>query len=379
MKISKLENSYYGMRTSDGGALYICGFAVLYLFNALLILIAAAINNQEFTDSMGAQYLIATVNQVAFFSAPFIYGKVVGKPMFNESRIRRGIKPTQAITLVGIAIASIVAFLPFAEGFISLLRLTGYNPEIVEYPLGSQWWELILSVIFVAVLPAIGEEFLFRGGVARALKTKSYILSILMSASLFAIVHGNASQFVHQFLIGGVFALVYFITGSLWSSIIVHFVNNAVVILIEFFIGSQIAMNIPVWGVILVYIAMAVVGLLALYSLLRLLTYITKGKKNTKSTFFVDFGRAFYPKGITRNYYKLNATLKSMYNDPVDSMPMEPDVKDVANVEDIGLKMMLIQNNKLMQAKRRKYDYLSVILAYAVAMAPWIVNMIKSY
>lgn len=379
MKINKLENSYYGLRMSDGGALYICGFVVLYLFQALLILIATAINDPTFQQSITAQYIIMALNQTAFFCSPFIYGKLVGKPVFKESRIKRSLKPTQTLALIGIGIASIVAFLPFAQGFIELLKLTGYTPQAASYNLGTQWWELILSVFFIAVLPAIGEEFFFRGGVARALKVKSYIMAVLVSAGLFAIIHGNASQLVHQFLIGTVFAMVYFITGSLWSSIIVHFVNNTVVILIEFFLGSEILLPLPIWGTVLVFIAMAIVGLAALYSLLRLLTYLTKNKKSEKSTFFVDLGRAFYPKGIVKNYYKLNATLKTMYADDVDAMPLEPDVNDVANVEDLGLKAMLIANNKQMQAKRKKYDYLSVILAYAVALAPWIVNLVGSY
>ena len=38
---------------------------------------------------------------------------------------------------------------------------------VVSMDIGTQWWEVLITIVLVSVLPAIGEEVLFRGGVAR--------------------------------------------------------------------------------------------------------------------------------------------------------------------------------------------------------------------
>jgi membrane protease YdiL (CAAX protease family) len=92
-----------------------------------------------------------------------------------------------------------------------------------------------LKVFFViAVLPALGEEMLFRGLLMKFAKkhSKSMVLPLVITSLLFAGVHFNVYGFVSLFFAGLLLGLVYYLTGSLWCSILFHLIIN----------GSQIAL-----------------------------------------------------------------------------------------------------------------------------------------
>lgn len=99
--------------------------------------------------------------------------------------------------------------------------------------------EMILGLVTMALIPAICEEFLFRGvvlgGLLNGAKTKkARILCVLLSALIFALIHQSALQLVYPFIMGCVFGFVYMYTGNLIYSIILHFVSNGLVIVINF-------------------------------------------------------------------------------------------------------------------------------------------------
>ncbi len=94
----------------------------------------------------------------------------------------------------------------------------------------------MLAVLFVvAVIPAIGEEFFFRGIFMRFARKRSrnMIFPILFSAAIFSFSHANINGYISIFLAGVLLAVIYNLTGSLWCSIVGHF----------FFNGFQIALS----------------------------------------------------------------------------------------------------------------------------------------
>lgn len=78
----------------------------------------------------------------------------------------------------------------------------------------------------MAIMPAIGEELFMRGTVFPGLATRNIWFGVLMSGLFFSLMHANPVQTVHQFGLGVVLALVVALSGSIWASVIVHFVNN---------------------------------------------------------------------------------------------------------------------------------------------------------
>jgi len=89
--------------------------------------------------------------------------------------------------------------------------------------------ELLFNLFMIAVLPAIGEELLFRGVFQKILTslTRNPHWGIWLSAAIFSAAHMQFYGFIPRMLLGGMFGYLLFWSGSLWLPIIGHFLNNA--------------------------------------------------------------------------------------------------------------------------------------------------------
>lgn len=103
----------------------------------------------------------------------------------------------------------------FAENYVN-----GMVSELYIYPL---WAQLVL----MAFLPAVVEEFIFRGIFYGSYRRKNAIRAALMSGLLFGITHLNLNQFAYAFAIGVAFCLLYEASGSIVLSMTAHFAINA--------------------------------------------------------------------------------------------------------------------------------------------------------
>jgi len=93
---------------------------------------------------------------------------------------------------------------------------------------------LMLNMVIVALIPAIGEELLFRGLIQRLLSewTKSAHWGVVLAALLFSAMHLQFYGFLPRFVLGLLLGYLLVFSGNLWLPIIAHFVNNASSVLI---------------------------------------------------------------------------------------------------------------------------------------------------
>ena len=119
---------------------------------------------------------------------------------------------------------------------------------------------LWLSIITIALLPAVFEELLFRGVIFTSFNKKygAYV-AIIISALLFGIYHMNWVQGIYAFVFGLTLAYIYFKSNSLFVPIILHFMNNLMSVLLDYF---QINIEIP--KVYNFYFIICAIGLLIL-------------------------------------------------------------------------------------------------------------------
>ena len=134
-----------------------------------------------------------------------------------------------AIFVGAIALFGLQYFVGIADEVLDKLGYPLDNSSLVS---STSFGSFVLSVFSLAVIPAIGEELIFRGVVFNGLR-KHYSLtsSILISSLLFALMHLSLQQFVYPFLLGMIMAWIVARTGSIVCSMVVHFVNNFFVIL----------------------------------------------------------------------------------------------------------------------------------------------------
>lgn len=92
---------------------------------------------------------------------------------------------------------------------------------------------LWLTVLAVAVTPAICEELLCRGALLPALRARlGAPQAVLIAAALFALLHLSPYRFVPTFLLGIAFGALAVRSGSTLPSMLAHALNNSAVIVL---------------------------------------------------------------------------------------------------------------------------------------------------
>ena len=113
----------------------------------------------------------------------------------------------------------------------ALSRLYDQFTELMKQMTGGPFWS---SFLVVAIFAPIFEEWLCRGMVLRGLLTKMKpVWAIVISALFFAVIHANPWQALNAFLIGLMMGYVYYKTGSLILTMIIHFVNNGTAVVLS--------------------------------------------------------------------------------------------------------------------------------------------------
>lgn len=92
----------------------------------------------------------------------------------------------------------------------------------------SETYMVVIYFIYVAIIPAIVEELLFRGTVCRALRAYGGVSAAVISAVLFSLMHANVEQIIYTFVAGLALAWIYLRTEKIIYPIAVHCINNAV-------------------------------------------------------------------------------------------------------------------------------------------------------
>ena len=181
----------------------------------------------------------------------------------------------------GLALAVVVGSL--AAGMI-LELVNHYLPDtegsIIEQMEKMMEGPLWVNLITMAIMAPICEEWLCRGVILRGLlnyKHKSSVieserqrgmspaLAIVISAIFFAAIHGNVWQGVVAFAIGCLMGYVYFRTGSLKLTMLMHCANNTLAVLLgkfgseEFSEAKSLVDILPIWEYAIIFVVSAII------------------------------------------------------------------------------------------------------------------------
>lgn len=95
---------------------------------------------------------------------------------------------------------------------------------------------LLMNLLVIALIPAIGEELTFRGVVQQSLVKgcKNAHVGILLSAAIFSFIHFQFYGFLPRMFLGIILGYMFYYSGSLWTSILMHFVNNGAAVVVSY-------------------------------------------------------------------------------------------------------------------------------------------------
>lgn len=104
----------------------------------------------------------------------------------------------------------------------------GANQIIFRFLDTQHWPTILFNVVLIAVLPAIGEEMLFRGGLQPLIQrmVKNHHVAIWITAFLFSAIHMQFLTFAPRFILGAILGYLLVYGGSIWYPVAAHFFNN---------------------------------------------------------------------------------------------------------------------------------------------------------
>lgn len=125
-----------------------------------------------------------------------------------------------------------------------------------------------VTLIVVALIPAVCEELIFRGFLLNCFKTKKgYGWSVVITALIFAVIHFDLYKFFPILIMGLSYGYIASVTGSFLLGAIFHFINNSLGV-ISFYVNrtaAETALTLDVSAKVFAFYAIAVMGVGAIF------------------------------------------------------------------------------------------------------------------
>lgn len=189
----------------------------------------------EYYDNLLFQNAIGSVISILCLFGPFLVAMILMKK--QQRRILDCFGKPFAGSLLWLAVPAGFAICMagnIATGwFITLVEGAGVTLTAPESAVPGDPAGIAFHIVQIAVVPALIEEFALRGVVMQPLRRYGDTFAVIASSIIFALMHGNLIQAPFA-LIAGI-GLGYFVisTGSIWTGVIIHFLNNLFSVIIS--------------------------------------------------------------------------------------------------------------------------------------------------
>lgn len=207
-------------------------------------------SNVEMMNAMKTMQLFNAIG--TFVIPPILFLHLRGLSFVNYLKLN---KPLSGITIVKVFVLAL-AMIPLAN-FLGFLNESVPLPEFLNFlklveeqslVLTEQFlkmdsiWDLGIMILIMGVVAAVGEEFLFRGILQNLFQdwSKSKHLAIWLTALLFSVIHMQYHAVLPRFFLGAFIGYVYVYSGSLRSSIYLHFFYNTSLVVLSYLIQHKL-------------------------------------------------------------------------------------------------------------------------------------------
>lgn len=257
---------------------------VMFLIGALLgslIVGAMGVVSMEFAQIYGT-----VISYPVMFIPPWLY--VTAQSRRNEFfETGYSLDSSNFGRLGGFRMALIVSVATLALGFVtdSLNAIMPQTPEWFENAMAqimdAPVW---ITLISVSIFAPLFEEWLCRGVILRGLLQKTHPVSaILVSAVFFAVLHMNPWQALPAFILGALFGYIYYKTGSLKLTMLMHCVNNTFAVVFSKIPSLENAEGfadvMSTWAYVCIFIA-SIAFLAATFVVVRNIPFAKEGARS---------------------------------------------------------------------------------------------------
>lgn len=224
-------------------------------------------------NNIVVQIFTVMLAQIGFLIVYFVYNRDINYKVASKINFNIGWK--NALLCVLIAVIGVFGINPLISSIDGFLVDIGYNlAGSLPLPMDNFGW-LILNIILLAGVPAILEELIFRGVILNGYKKLGAVPAMVITSLLFALIHGSVQQFVFPFLFGLILSFAALKTGTVLAPIIIHFVNNALVVILNY-VNFSFEIAIPTWALLLIGLATTAAAFVIIWFLGKLFKNVDK-------------------------------------------------------------------------------------------------------
>ena len=222
----KYEREYKSTLTRIGWAMLM----FVLLFNLLIpggALISEILNSRFDAKTVYiADSIIQSAAYMLSFSIPAMFFYGISKK-HSPRAVWTNVRLDKKFPLMMVGTIAICLAMAYVNYFIMEIfdYSTFYDLYMQDDPLDENY-KLILAIISTALVPALCEEYLFRGVFLTNLMPYGKVTAVVVSSLLFGLMHQNGGQIIYTTVAGIALGLVYVRTRSLWGGMLIHFFNN---------------------------------------------------------------------------------------------------------------------------------------------------------
>ncbi len=209
---------YHAASTSAFTALGAVGITATAWASLIVVGVGAVLGGLDLS-------LALALGQLCLLVVPVIWTRIAGKGLAALGLARA----SWLYAIAGLLIGASAWYIN-----ISIVALLDVPKDIAAFEQVINQWPLAVSIVTIAVLPAVCEEALFRGALLRGLATRFHMpMAIGLSALVFSAYHMNLVQLIPTFTLGLVFGLIALRAASSLPTMLAHFANNSIALLVS--------------------------------------------------------------------------------------------------------------------------------------------------
>lgn len=235
------------LNSKTGGFAY-SATAIIYILASLLFSLTLSAIAASIQKSMGFEDLTETLNYLsgskAYIYLSFLISPVVFALGVLTTLKMRKVKFKQVFPVKCHPKYYLIGLMLVFGLIMSLNQVNDLFLKLINKEQGAAYihlngfisnisgWDIPLAFVVLAALPAFFEELTFRGVILNSCEqSMGSIRTIFVVGFCFALFHGAPEQTVYQFIAGCFFAFVAVRSGSILPGIMMHFINNGIVVL----------------------------------------------------------------------------------------------------------------------------------------------------
>lgn len=216
--------------------------------------LATEILKPENVDVSRVMQAVATFFYMAL--PAFVFAKIISDKPLNELGFTKSLKTQQLVLVVFIAFAALFVsgalgelnnMIPLSTSLEAKFKAMedNYNQGVLSLSLMKTFNDYIISLILIALLPAIFEEMFFRGALQQIfIKLFSNpFIGILVTSLFFSAIHLSFYGFLPRLFLGMMLGYIFYYSKNLWFSVLGHFLNNAVALTQMYLLSKEGKLN----------------------------------------------------------------------------------------------------------------------------------------